>query len=112
MVSQIQKNGRTKDQSSLYINPLNLAICKSVDPKIVVLLAEAGPHVLLKQDGQRQERSLSILLRFYPKNLDLIGLFLLTRPQAAQLSDWYLTTALHVACRYGSPSVEGGRTHI
>jgi Ankyrin repeats (3 copies) len=85
-----------------YSYAINLALYKKVNTKIIIMLIESAPHVMLLSDGTRKEHSLSILLRSHPDDIPMVDLLLLGNPNAAKVCDKFNNSPLHVACTSGS----------
>lgn len=85
-----------------YTYPLNIAIKNKASPEVIRMLIDAAPDVLLKKDGDKQESSLSILVKNLPHEVATVDHMLLTRPRCASARDAYSNTVAHVGSSCGA----------
>lgn len=93
-----------------YAYPLNLAIQHGANPKVIEFLIDTAPCVLTRKDGQMEESSLSILLKYSnphdPSTMTLVDKILYDAPECASLKDRHSNAPLHIACSYNQTSLE------
>lgn len=83
-----------------YTYSLNLAISYKVRPEILERIVKAWPNVLNTTDSG--SRSIHILLRHNPHDVQSIDMILLCKPSVAAWTDKSHHTALHMAVSYGA----------
>lgn len=93
-----------------YTYPLNLAIQHGANPKVIEFLIDTAPCVLTRKDGQMEESSLSILLKYSnphdPSTMALVDKILYDAPECASLKDRHSNAPLHIACSYNQTSLD------
>jgi Ankyrin repeats (many copies) len=91
-----------KTIKATYTYPLHLALRRLASSKIIELLIDTDPSMLLVKDGPQQDTPLHVLLKSSPSNVALVDLMLLEVPFCVSVKDLEDNTPLHIACSHGA----------
>ena len=87
-----------------YHYPLHIAICRQASLEVLQVLVDAGPSILLQEDGPHHYTPLCLALALFPHRVDLHTYLLLSNKTAIrQPTSHTHDLPLHVACKYGVP---------
>lgn len=88
-----------------YNYPLHIAICRHASLEVVKLLVEAGPSILVQEDGPNRHTPLSLALAMFPQRVELHTFLLASNKLSVRLaSSKTQSLPLHVACQHGAPT--------
>ena len=88
-----------------YNYPLHIAICRNASLDVLKLLVEAGPSILVQEDGPSRHTPLSLALAMFPQRVELHTFLLASDKRSVRLSSSKTQSLpLHVACQHGAPT--------
>jgi hypothetical protein len=84
-----------------YSLPINIALKSNASLDVLKLLCQAGPAMLVEQDGPESCNSLSTAL-YLVKSMEVVQLLIKSNPNSPKTLDRHSNLPLHVACFKGS----------